>query len=63
MKKQDELDLLKDFKEKSGWSYDRISKEVGIHYQTVQSWFIGKYRPGNLARKAIREFLEKQKGG
>jgi len=57
-----ELGLLKKFKERSGWSYDRISKEIGIHHQTVQGWFIGKYKPGQLSRKAIREFLEKQKG-
>ncbi len=57
-----ELMLLKKFKARSGWSYDRISKEIGIHHQTVQGWFTGKYKPSQLSRKAIREFLEKQKG-
>ena len=58
-----ELDGLKKFKEKSGWSYDRISKELGVHSQTVVGWFAGKYKPGNLARNLVRKFLEKQKGG
>jgi len=62
MDEDKELGLLKKFKERSGWSYDRISKEIGIHHQTVQGWFTGKYRPGQLSRKAIREFLAKQKG-
>lgn len=63
MNKDKELELLKSFKKRSGWSYDRLSKEMGVHHQTVQSWFVGKYRPGNLARKVINEFIEKQKGG
>ena len=62
MDKGTELELLRKFKERSGWSYDRISKEIGIHHQTVQGWFTGKYKPGQLSRKAIREFLAKQKG-
>ncbi|MBE3143935.1 MAG: helix-turn-helix domain-containing protein [Planctomycetes bacterium] len=62
MDKDKELKLLRKFKERSGWSYDRISKEIGIHHQTVQGWFTGKNKPGQLSRKAIREFLAKQKG-
>jgi ribosome-binding protein aMBF1 (putative translation factor) len=62
MDKDYELELLKKFKARTGWSYDRLSKEIGIHYQTVQGWFTGKYKPGQLSRKAIREFLAKQKG-
>ena len=51
-----ELDKLKRFKKNSGWSYDRISKELGIHSQTVVGWFAGKYKPGNLTRNLVREF-------
>ncbi len=57
-----ELEELKKFKKRSGWSYDRISKELGIHSQTVVGWFAGKYKPGNLARNLLREFLKRQKG-
>jgi len=61
MEKDKELELLKKFKAQSGWSYDRLSKEIGIHHQTIQGWFTGKYKPGNMARNLIRSFLEKQK--
>jgi len=57
MEKFDDLDMLKKFKEKSGWSYDKISKEIGVHHQTIQGWFSGKYNPSQLARKALRSFL------
>jgi hypothetical protein len=63
MEVKDELGLLRKLKKRSGWSYDRISKEIGIHHQTVQGWFTGKNNPGQLSRKAIREFLKKKKGG
>ncbi|MDD8014065.1 MAG: hypothetical protein PHX45_00110 [Acidobacteriota bacterium] len=60
--KDKELNGLIKFKKKSGWSYDRISKELGIHSQTVVGWFSGKNKPGNLTRNLIREFLEKKEG-
>lgn len=58
-----EVQLLKRFQEKTGWSYVRIAKEIGVHYQSVVAWFAGRKVPGNLAGRAIREFLKKQKGG
>ena len=63
MFKNNEAELLRVFKEKSGWSHDRLSKEIGVHHQTIQGWLTGKKKPRGLSRKAIREFLEKQKGG
>jgi len=58
-----EILLLKKFKGKTGWSYARIAEGIGVHYQSVVAWFTGRKTPGNLASKAIREFLKKQKGG
>ncbi len=58
-----EVQLLKRFQEKEGWSYVRIAKEIGVHYQSVVAWFACRKVPGNLASKAIREFLKKQRGG
>ena len=59
MQESNELQRLKEFKEKYGWSYDRISKELGVHHQSVQGWFSGKYKPSQLAKKSIRAFLIK----
>jgi DNA-binding transcriptional regulator YiaG len=57
-----EILLLKNFKKKTGWSYARIAEGIGVHYQSVVAWFTGRKIPGNLASKAIREFIEKEKG-
>ena len=57
MKEFGEVGMLKAFKEKSGWSYEKIAQEIGVHSQAVQGWFNGKYKPNNLSRKAIRAFL------
>ncbi len=59
MQEFNELEMLKKFKVRSGWSYDKISKEIGVHSQTVQGWFSGKYKPSQLAKMALRGFLMK----
>ena len=56
-----EVQLLKKFQERSGWSSARIGREIGVHYQSILAWFAGRKVPGNLASKAIREFLAKQR--
>lgn len=52
-----ELEELKKFKSKSGWSYERLAREIGVHSQTVQGWFSGKYKPSLMAKRLIRAFL------
>lgn len=52
-----ELEMLKEFKTKSGWSFEKIAQEIGVSHQTVMAWFSGKYTPNNLSRKAIKAFL------
>ena len=59
----DELDKLKRFKERNGWTYGQLADAMGLHYRTVEGWFIGKYKPGNLARHVICEFLDREKKG
>jgi DNA transposition AAA+ family ATPase len=56
----EEVKKLKKFKKDSGWSFEKIAREMGISHQTVMAWFSGKYKPSALAQKAIQEFLEKQ---
>ena len=57
MKEFDELKMLKEFKEKSGWSYQKIGQAMGIHGQTVQGWLTGKYKPSPVFKKMLRAFL------
>ncbi len=52
-----EVVKLKKFKERSGWSYNKISAHMGIHSQTIYFWLAGKYQPSNLALEKIRNFL------
>jgi len=58
MEERNEVDTLMEFKENSGWSYEKIANEIGVHSQAVQAWYRG-VKPNNLTKNAIREFLRK----
>ena len=53
-----EIEKLRSFKERSGWSYQKISNHMGIHAQTIYFWLAGKYRPSSLALEKVRRFLD-----
>ncbi|MBA7638604.1 hypothetical protein ES703_46260 [subsurface metagenome] len=53
-----ELEKLRSFKERSSWSYQKISNHMGIHSQTIYFWLSGKYNPSSLALEKIRRFLD-----
>ena len=57
MKELNEVEMLRKFKKDSGYSYDRLSKELGVHYRTVYLWMSGKSRPSNMAKRIIRQFI------
>jgi len=57
MREFDELKMLKEFKAREGWSYDRIARVTGLHNRTIQGWFLGKNKPSPMARKVLRAFL------
>lgn len=59
MDKEKALKELKEFKRRSGWSYDRMAREIGVHGQTVTGWLQGRYKPSLLALPLIEAFLEK----
>lgn len=52
-----ETERLKEFKEKSGWSYVKISNLMGIAVQSVTNWIKGNHKPSSMAREKIRQFL------
>lgn len=58
MKENNDLERLKEFKKSSGWSYHKLSNHIGVHYQTVVGWFIGKRSPSLLAAEKIQKFLK-----
>ena len=57
MKKNKDLELLKEFKGTSGWSYQELSNHLRVHYQTVVSWFSGERNPSPRMVKRIQKFL------
>lgn len=59
MKETDEIKALREFKKELGWSFEKMAHEIGVHSQAIIAWFAGKWKPNNLSRKAIREFLKK----
>jgi len=52
-----EVKKLKNFKKRSGWSYQKISTHMGIHSQTIYFWLTGKFKPSDLAKDKIKQFL------
>jgi len=58
MKEKNDLELLREFKKTSGWSYYRLSISLGVHYQTIVGWFLGKYAPSSMALEKIQKFLK-----
>jgi len=52
-----EIEELRNFKDRSSWSYQKISNHMGIHSQTIYFWLSGKYRPSSLALEKVKEFL------
>lgn len=52
-----EIEKLKEFKEKSGWSYLKIAKLMGVAVQSIINWTRGSHEPSNMARNTIRRFL------
>ena len=60
-KREKAIKELVRFQKTSGWSQDRLAKELGVHNQTVGGWLRGLYKPSLLALPLIEAFLEKAK--
>ena len=58
-RKEKAIKELAAFKKASGWSQDKLAKELGVHNQTVGGWLRGLYRPSLLALPLIEAFLDK----
>ena len=52
-----EVEMLREFKNKSGWSFEKIAREIGVSHQTTMAWINHNAKPHPLAQKAIRAFL------
>lgn len=52
-----EVKELREFKERSGWSYQKIANFMGVNTQSVINWINGKAEPSSMAREKIQRFL------
>jgi len=57
MEEVNEVEMLRKFKEDSGWSFAKISGLMGMNTQSLINWFNGTFKPSRLARDRIRKFL------
>ncbi len=59
MKKKEskEIQLLREFKKDSGWSYLKLGNAIGVNGMTVYNWFRGKQEPSTIAKKLIKHFI------
>lgn len=54
---KDEVEALREFKQRSGWSVVKIAQKLEVDPQTIRNWLKGRNSPAPLYRKAIKEFL------
>lgn len=57
MKYFDEVKWLKEFKRSTGWTYEELAAELGLHPMTIKKWFAGETKPSKLARKVLAAFM------
>lgn len=53
-----ELERLREFKKKSGWTYEKIGEFMKVHSQSVTNWITGAFKPSNMAIEKIKKFLD-----
>lgn len=57
MEEKNTLEKLKEFKKKSKWTYFQLAVAMGVHYQTINNWFVNISKPSPMAREKIQKFL------
>ena len=61
-RQEDAARMLKRFKEETGWSFDRLARELDIPVSTVTAWVQGKRNPSSSAVAFIMSYLKKKRG-
>lgn len=54
-----EVKLLIEFKQESGFTYERLGREIGVSSMTPYRWCKGRQEPSLMAKKLIRNYLLK----
>ena len=58
MKKVFEVEALRGFKNRSGWSYPKMAKHLKVHPQTIYNWLAGKHAASPMGIERIKKFLK-----
>ena len=58
--KEESVQALRAYKERSGLSYHKLSHLIGVHSHTIYNWFRGHQEPSDMAEKLIKAFLEER---
>jgi len=54
-----EIKTLLDFKEESGFSYEKLGRDIGVSNMTIYRWCKGYQEPSLMAKKLIKNYLLK----
>ena len=52
---KDEISMLREILEQSGWSQEQLAGKLGVSFPTVNSWLNDKSKPREGVKKRIRE--------
>jgi len=56
MADRDILSLVRDIRQKTGWTQERLAQEIGVSFSTVNRWERGKRKPQPFLMKRLMEF-------
>ena len=55
-----ELDQLRQYREREGISHEKLAHEIGVSYRTLFRWLKGDSKPSDMGLRIIREFLKEK---
>lgn len=54
---------IKEFREKLGWTREKLASELGVSFFTVQKWELGVTNPSPLAKEKIARLKSRKDKG
>ncbi len=51
--------MIREIREKNGWTQERLAQEVGVSFSTVNNWERGKRKPHPFLLKRLVELSSK----
>lgn len=53
------MEELKELHEKTGISWYRMAQELGVPYQTISNWKVGRRKPSLVYQREITKYVKK----